>query len=153
MADHDVSLLDWEVIEPEPVLRPVPQDPPLVPQAPPLVPQAPPLVPQAPPLVPQAPPLHTLLKALSSDSQFVGAFERDNLSELATTLYNIRLPQAPPLAPHPRKPILANDRNRSTIPRWAFTEAQIHAPEPFRVHASVWDGRLPAWALSCIKDD
>ena len=87
-----------------------------------IVPEAPPLVPQVPPLVPQttpqAPPL---------------------------------VPQAPPLLPSvPRKPSMAVKRSsqRTTLPAWAYKEARDHEPEPERIHASVWDGRLPSWAIT-----
>jgi len=143
---EDASLPDWSVID---LIDDyvVPQAPPLTPpQAPPLVPQAPPLisvVPQAPPLVsavPQAPPLISVVPQAPS---LVSAVPQ------APPLISA-VPQAPSLVPHPRKPIMFGRRScaKASIPQWAYDEVKNHLPEPHRVHASAWDGRLPAWAVA-----
>lgn len=65
-------------------------------------------------------------------------------------------PDAPPLpltssfAPALRKPILYRSR-RGTIPVWAYIEAKEHQPEPFTMHASVWNGGLPSWVIASLS--
>ena len=36
----------------------------------------------------------------------------------------------------------------TTLPTWVVEEWCSRAPEPFTVHASVYDGRLPQWVIS-----
>lgn len=47
-----------------------------------------------------------------------------------------------PTPPPPRQP-----KSRFDVPGWAVREYQNHTPEPFTVHASAYDGRLPKWVF------